>query len=261
MICVSDAVAHIASTSNAGDLGLVALADLADAASGIDYRVIGGHMVHLLSCVYPAEGITARVTSDADAGVDKAIAAGRGLHDALLARGYTAREGNRYVKPRPDHDGALAVDILVPQTGPDAVALLGGRGFDAVPGLSLALSVPGIEIDVEARLRHGDRLAFVVTVPDLEAALVLKALAWRSRFADKDAADIAVLLEMVQAHRDSCRSMWRLADPQWVARGQRRDAAHALHLFADGLGRGSIIVPSHQSARLIALIRAHVAPA
>lgn len=35
--------------SNAADLGLRALADLAEAAEGHDYRVVGGHMVHILT--------------------------------------------------------------------------------------------------------------------------------------------------------------------------------------------------------------------
>ncbi|WP_041810966.1 hypothetical protein [Rhodococcus jostii] len=41
--------------------GPSALADLAAAAAGKNYRIIGGHMVHILSHVYPTEAAVARV--------------------------------------------------------------------------------------------------------------------------------------------------------------------------------------------------------
>ena len=63
-----------------------ALADLAAAACGQDYRIIGGHMVHILSHVYPTAAVVARVTADADAGMDAVVAGGADLHSNLLAR-------------------------------------------------------------------------------------------------------------------------------------------------------------------------------
>ena len=74
----------IFAASNAADLGLRALADLASASEGHSYRVIGGHMVHILTHVYPAPDAVARVTADADAGIETVVAAGDGLHENLL---------------------------------------------------------------------------------------------------------------------------------------------------------------------------------
>jgi len=65
---------HISAASNAADRGLRALADLAAAAHGSNYRVIGGHMVHILGRVYPTTEQVARVTADADAGMDPVVA-------------------------------------------------------------------------------------------------------------------------------------------------------------------------------------------
>ncbi|WP_148302234.1 hypothetical protein [Tomitella biformata] len=150
------------------------------------------------------------------------------------------------------------MDILVPKTGPDKIAVLGGRGFDAAPGLSLALSRRAVEVDVDAQLQDGRKLRFTVPIPDVEAALVLKALAWQSRLALKDASDIATLLEIANVHRDAFDSRWMLDDPLRAARGERLDAARALHQLADRLDRGVVAVPQQPSPRLIALIRRHV---
>lgn len=87
---------HLLAASNAADRGLRALADLAAAAHGSNYRVIGGHMVHLLGRVYPTAEQSARVTADADAGMDPVVAAGADLHEALVRRGYRRVRGNHY---------------------------------------------------------------------------------------------------------------------------------------------------------------------
>ncbi|MFJ5954818.1 hypothetical protein ACIQC5_02550 [Paenarthrobacter sp. NPDC092416] len=81
---------NVISTSNAANLGYLALADVADAATGLDlgeYRIVGGHMVQLLLHVYPTEAATQRSTADADAGIQRATAAGQALHERLLDQG------------------------------------------------------------------------------------------------------------------------------------------------------------------------------
>src|SRR5699024_5846715 len=160
---------------------------------------------------------------DADVGIDKPAAAGRGLHDALLGGGYRAESGNRYVKAVPGLDDPLTVDVLVPQTdgtGRAVTEVIAGRGFDAIPGLHLALHCAAVEARVEAQRQDGSSRSFTVQIPDVEAALVLKAAAWRARMADKDVADIAALLEIVQAHRDALATPWLLDDPKRAGRGQ-----------------------------------------
>ena len=72
------------------------MADLAAAAHGSNYRVIGGHRVHILGRVYPLTEQGAGVTADADAGMDTVVAAGSDLHEALVRRGYRRVRGNHY---------------------------------------------------------------------------------------------------------------------------------------------------------------------
>jgi len=62
-------------------------------------------------------------------------------------------------------------------------------GFDAVPGLSFAFASTALLVPAVVHLNNGGDIQFTSKVPDVEAALILKALAWKSRNADKDAAD------------------------------------------------------------------------
>ena len=57
----------LACTAVADDNGMRALHDVAIAADGIEYLVIGGHMVRLLRHIYTVPGIP-RLTSDAGGG-------------------------------------------------------------------------------------------------------------------------------------------------------------------------------------------------
>jgi hypothetical protein len=93
------------------------------------------------------------------------------------------------------------VDVLVPSyTGrlrPNQ--RYGELVVDAVPGLSFALARRGVDVELATRLTTGAGPAFTVVVPDVTAALCRKALAYRSRHADKDALDIWRLLEAAHA--------------------------------------------------------------
>lgn len=256
----------VISTSNAADLGYRALADVAAASEGIspaDYRIVGGHMVQLLIHAYPTPGATERSTADADAGINEAVAAGQSLHNQLLARGYEASKGNHYIRTN-DDGGLLEVDLLIPHDGVGRpmkrATQVNGRGFDAIPGLKFALATTPLLVEVKVLLfGKKEDLIFTVPVPDVEAALVLKALAWKSRATDKDLADISSLLEIAHLHKDSLTD-WGYADMRLAATGQRKDAARVLHQLVDLAGRGRIKplrgLPS--PARLAALIREHI---
>ncbi len=126
---------NVISMSNAADLGYRALADVAQAAEGLDYRIVGGHMVQLLIHLYPTPAATERSTADADAGIDRTTAAGQDLHRALLARGYKAETGNRYIRGGNTAGDDIIVDVLLPHGTVGRPDVVNGRGFDAVPGL------------------------------------------------------------------------------------------------------------------------------
>ncbi|WP_305091633.1 hypothetical protein [Prescottella sp. R16] len=248
---------EVVAASNAADRGLRALADLAAAARGSNYRVIGGHMVHLLGKVYPTSETVARVTADADAGMETVVAADAGLHVALVERGYRRVTGNHYEAPS-GGETPLAVDLLVPGTSGRRLERVeyAGRGFDAIPGLNLALASDPVEVRVRAQLTTGEAVAFEVPIPDVEQAVVLKALSWRSRLAAKDVTDLCTLLVIAHEHRGQLPG-WRLDTPR---RGARGDAARALYELVSMVDRrrlvDGLVVPA---GRLSALIRRHVA--
>lgn len=246
------------SMSNASDRGYRALADLAEAAQGLDYRVVGGHMVQLLLYVYPTELAVRRGTSDADGGINHMTAAGLSLHESLLNRGYSARSGNHYV--RNTQNELMEVDLLVPGSpGPGRTELLGGRTFDAIPGLALALAAPAIELTVKARLLAGGEVEFTVPIPGIEIALIMKAMAMATRDAAKDLTDLCSLLEMAHEHMASLN--WKLDKPDAVAKGHRKDGARALYNIVALADSGQIQPdpPRTAPARIAALIRKYVA--
>ncbi len=111
----------MACTAVADDNGMRALRDVATAADGIEYLVIGGHMVRLLRHVYNVPGGIPRVTSDADTGISVDVATTGGLHDRLTALGYEDQCGNRYER------GEQAVDLLVPAAAKPGKQIIGER--------------------------------------------------------------------------------------------------------------------------------------
>lgn len=246
---------HINSISNANDVGLLSLADLADVANDADYRVVGGHMVLLLTYVYPSDDAILRATSDADAGIEIPTAAGLDIHTALLARGYAAESGNNYTRLVGD-GRRLSIYLLVPRYSSGNSMTISGRGFDRAPGLGFALAREPITVEVNARLQDGSRLEFGVPVPDVESALVLKLLAWKDRLAEKDLADIATLLEITHTHRAGFEIPWSL-DSEVAKKGTRRDAAIAAHQLADMLDRQTLRPQPPASPRISALLRRH----
>lgn len=253
---------NVISMSNAADLGYRALADVAAASEGIsieDYRIVGGHMVQLLIHAYPTPEATERSTADADAGINEAVAAGQDLHAQLLERGYKASKGNNYFR-KDDDGGLISVDLLIPNGNVGKPVQVNGRGFDAIPGLSLALSSTPLLLGTKVLLFGSkEDLSFTVPVPDVEAALVLKALAWLSRKTEKDLTDISSLLEILHLHKESLEK-WSYSDARLASRGTRKDAATALHAIVDLASRGRIQASKGRAspARLAALIKEHI---
>jgi hypothetical protein len=173
------------SRSRAEDAAHRAAADVAEAVDAADYRLIGGQMVTLLVAKYEPPDAPQRATADADAGLLFTAVADGSFLTALTARGYIKRRGNRFVR---DQD---AIDVLVPAATSRARhnRRVGMLVVDEVPGLAFALSRPPERVDVTAALTDGQERTYTASLPDPLAALVLKALAWEARLADKDVID------------------------------------------------------------------------
>lgn len=214
-------------------------------------------MVQILLHLYPTPSAIERTTGDADAGLERAVVAGQGLQEALVKIGYSPTNANRYEMG--DGSGARLIDILVDAGKPGKPAMIEGKQFDHAPGLTLAMASPSLHVAVQVRLSDGAYLSFEVPVPRVETALVLKALAWQSRKADKDTADILTLLEITQEHKASFGE-WLLQDPLSATRGTRKDAAEVLHQMAGYNDRRPLPFGAGRpgTPRLSALIRAHI---
>jgi hypothetical protein len=250
-------IAHLVADGPEDDAAFVALFDLSRVLEEHpDARVIGGHMVGLITAAFPSPGFVTRRTGDADAGIPVELADDGSVHAALVAAGYRDIAGNRYV--RGQVEPMPTIDLLVPAlTGRFSDALHGGRRLDAMPGLHLAVASPS-RLDASLLLQDGTELSASVVVPGLEAAVVLKAYAWRGRGGQtvKDVIDLSNLLHVREHHGDAAGG-WMLDQPGLT--GARGDAARHLHALADGLaGRSARRLPL-DPRRLAVLIRRHVA--
>ena len=253
--------AELVATSRADELALRALADVARITAGEDARIVGGQMTSLLLTAFSVPGVQPRRTRDADAAITTELAGSGILHDRLLERGYVATAGNSYARPVPELAipdqpvPRLETDLLVPSRDSRFRAEThGGRQFDAVPGLRLALAAPPIEIAAAVTFLDGSVDEFVAFVPPVEVAVVVKAHAWVSRHEPRDVEDLYRLLEIVETYSPEEIGGWALDDAD--LRGGRGDAAAALWTLTRQMRRLSNVgVPV---ARLAALIAAHV---
>jgi|GEM_PF-889577 len=214
----------VASTSNAEDAAWLAVADVAAVATdlGIDYRLIGGNSVALLVQVHDAATqVPGRATADADMGASFEVCADPRLVPALTALGYDRQSGNRFTRSQGTR--ALAIDVLAPsylgrlipnQTHGDLV-------LDEIPGLLDALLLPPVNVAARAVLTDTTQLDVQVPLPDVRAALVMKAHAYAGRASDNDALDIWRLLQ------SASNAGHTAAD--WPTRSTARDAAVILH--------------------------------
>lgn len=220
-------------TSHADNAAYQALQDVSRlTATFEEARVVGGQMVSLLLHAFPVEGVVPRRTADADAAISTEIAASGDMHTLLSAAGYSAIKGNHYVKPGTGEEDR-AIDLLIPASGSAFTSqVMGGRGFDAAPGLRLALAAPPIVIGVNVTLTDDSILDFEVRVPPVEHALILKSYATQTRHESKDYTDLYNLLSVGFEYRDEPTHIggWKIDDRGSGARG---DAARILHQIAD----------------------------
>lgn len=245
---------HKLSFSAADDAAFRALADISRITAELDdVRVVGGQMVSLLTAAFPAPDLVERRTVDADAAMSTAIAASGDVHTALLASGYEPTAGNSYAA------GDRHIDLLVPSPdGRFGEQRCGERVFDGVPGLHLAVSVPPLHVDLDVTLRDGTGMSIEVRVPTVECAVIIKALATRTRTAAKDYADLDTLLRIADAHDVDDIGGWKL-DGEAARTGARGDAARQLTELARGARRTPGFVQAGvQIPRFQALVRRHV---
>jgi hypothetical protein len=251
------AVSHtldLISTSRADDASYGALLDMATALRDHDdSRVVGGHMVELLQMIHPTPGLPHRRTNDSDAAITTAIAGSGDVHSALTAVGYEPTSGNHYRR------GDREIDLLIPSASETFRSEEhGGRAFDAAPGLRLALSAEPTVVEATVEFLDGELRTGLIRVPRVEIALVIKALATRSRSAPKDLADISTLLALRAAHTSEDLLGWMIDSGPLT--GARREAAAVLHRIADLAERG--LLPASAEVvqiRLAAAVRAYVA--
>lgn len=182
-------------------------------------------------------------------GVPMQVCADPSLAAALAGHDYERPDGSRFV--RTVGGRTLAIDVVTPSYEgtllPNQVA--GTLVVDAVPGLGLALARPATIIDVAVTLSDGRRTTFRAALPDVRAALVLKAYAYRGRLATKDAVDIWRLLEAARAAG--------LVRDDWPKGVEARDAARCLTSFFGAPGsRGAARATADraQQARIRALV-------
>ena len=252
-------VAHTIATGPEDDAAYRALYDLAGMiAIDPDARVIGGHMVGMIAAAFPSPGFIDRRTGDADAGIPIALAAGGEMHEALEAAGYDAESGNRYVSGDPPEQ--KVIDLLVPTFGDKFTSdERGGRRFDAMPGLPLAMSGV-ILIEAHMTLLDGTELVCDVPVPTIEAAVILKAYAWRGRWVQtsKDTIDLSNLLHVVEAHGTEAVGGWRLNEEGVT--GARGDAVVILTDLASKVRSGRATPPSVDQRKFEVLLRRWAMP-
>lgn len=239
-------------TSNADNLAYHALADLCTLTKGLPVRIVGGQMVALLLTAYPTAAATIRRTADADAGITTELAAAGTMHHLLTDHGYTATAGNSYEKNGQTIDLLIAADRSV--FGSEEI---GGRAFDAAPGLRLTLLADPIIAEVAVTLTDGTLLTFEAQVPTPEHAVILKASAYSSRGAAKDLTDLHNLLQLVHAHTAESIGGWKLNQPGLS--GTRGDTQKTLHQLADSAHRNRTFEAAQVRSEVVAaLIRSNV---
>jgi hypothetical protein len=214
----------LTSTSNAEDAAWLAVADVATLATnlGTDYRLIGGNSVALLVLVHDAATqVPDRATADADMGASFEVCADPRLVPALTVLGYDRQSGNRFIRTQGLR--TLIIDVLAPSYLGRLMSNQrhGDLVLDEIPGLLDALRLPPVHVSALAILTDTSHLEVHVHLPDVRAALVMKAHAYAGRLSDNDALDIWRLLQ------SAVNAGHTAAD--WPTGSTARDAATLLH--------------------------------
>ncbi|MDN5896629.1 MAG: hypothetical protein L0H93_21735 [Nocardioides sp.] len=252
---------RIIASSKADELGYLGQQAVSDAVPpGEDYRIIGGHMVRLLLELHPTPSTTPRSTLDADTAIGDLEVVGP-LSDALQAQGFTKKGGNVFTLEI-DDDSTTEINVLLPRldhaSGLRPLMVEGVGQVDSLPELSWVMQNEPIVLDVTTVLRDGRSIEYRTRIPGVEAAVVLKAHAWKARrmATEKDLADLATLFEIRHFHADV---PWQLDEPKLI--GFRKDTARILHDLATSIPRRSTAykVPKDlDRTRLAALVQRHV---
>ena len=247
----------LASTSNAEDAAWLAVADVAAVATdlGIDYRLIGGNSVALLVRVHDAATqVPDRATADADMGVSFEVCADPRLVPALTALGYDRQSGNRFIRTQGTR--ALVIDVLAPSYLGRLMSNQphGDLVVDEIPGLLDALRLPPVHVAASAILTDTTQVDVRVPLPDVRAALVMKAHAYAGRLGDNDALDIWRLLQ------SAGNAGHTAAD--WPRGSTARDAAVLLHRHfgAPSSGGPRRATPNRTNQARIRALVAHIVP-
>ncbi|WP_456787228.1 hypothetical protein [Cellulomonas sp. P5_C5] len=244
----------LVSTSRATDAGWLAAADIAAIASRLDvpYRLVGGLAVTLLVHALGATHLApARETADADMGVPFDVCGDERLLAALLHAGYEQTQGNRFV--RQDGQRELVIDVLAPSYQGRLVTNQehGQLVVDEIPGLLTALLERPTVVEITADLTDGSEVNTTLLLPDVGAALVMKAHSYVGRLARSDAIDIHRLLEAANVAGRTVQD--------WPARVEAPAAAKVLH-ERFGTGRPNQFLSRAASARVRLLVH-RVVPA
>lgn len=245
--------------SNADALGYRGQQAVSEAAGDDgNFRIVGGHMVRLLLFVYPTPGATLRSTLDADAAVGS-VHVVEPFAQNLLAKRFVKKRGNLFYKEL-EEDQRVEINLLLSREGPTqglrTHTVPGVGQVDTLPELRFALMDAALVLDVEADLGGDEIIRYRTRIPDLEAAVVLKAHSWKERRSDKDLADLHSLLEIREAHPGTA---WRLNEGR--QRGFRKDASRILQDLAARVVRKNtaFTVPGYLDRfRLAGLITKHV---
>ena len=247
----------MASTSNAEDAAWLAVADVAAVATdlGIDYRLIGGDSVALLVPVHDATTqVPDRATADADMGVSCEVSADPRLVPALIALGYDRQSGSRFLRTQGTRP--LVIDVLAPSYLGRLMSNQPHGDFvvDEIPGLLDALRLPPAHVAARAILTDTTQVDVRVPLPDVRAALVMKAHAYAGRLGDNDALDIWRLLQ-------SAANAGHIA-ADWPTGSTARDAAVLLrrHFGAPSSGGSRLATPNRTNQARIRALVAHIVP-
>lgn len=251
------------SFSHADNLGYLGQEAVARAVGrNVNYRIVGGHMARLLLLVYPTPAATPRSTTDADTAVDDVHVIGP-IVDDLRSQNFTQIACNVFTKAIAEGQH-IEINVLLSRLnnsnrGIQSQDIADVGQVDTLPELSFALNAPGLDLDVSAVLTDGRTIRYRTRIPDVEAAVVLKAHSWQARGiqTERDLADLHSLLEIREAHPGTD---WALSNAG--LKGFRRDAAQTLYDLATSLGKRSshLPVPAYlDRTRMQALISKHVA--